>query len=255
MAAPAAEPQQDHIPPLAATGGTPIWQDTVGCDVTLEGCDIAGVKGANAVSVFAGSTLMLRDCRIHDSDGHGVLLCGNQATVERCDVYAHKLQGVRVESGGNLNMREGQVHACKPGITVAGKSQATVEGCTLFRNGYSDGGETYSQLWVGDDSTITVRRCTIRDGAPDGIAFRHKGGGTVEDCAIYNNDQDGVGIEEGSNPTIRRCRINRNKRKAIDVGRDCPAVVEDCDLTDNRRGAWGLPLFGVRDLCRNRNKE
>ena len=62
-------------------------------------------------------------------------------------------------------------------------------------------------------------------------------------------------IGEQTRTTIRRCHINRHKYNAITIKKDCTLVVEDCDLSDNGRGAWDLPLFGVRGLRRERNKE
>jgi hypothetical protein len=155
-------------------------------------------------------------------------------------------------------VRGGQIHHCQLALSINNKSQAIVEDCTLTHNGHASEeseSNTYAQVWAGHESEATLRRCTIRDGARDSIGLRYQSTGTVEECAIEGNARDGLWIGEQTRATIRRCRINRHKHNAITIKKDCTVVVEDCDLSGNERGAWDLPLFGVRGLRRERNEE
>lgn len=226
-----------------------------GGTITLEKCDVSGADGKSALHGVNGTIFTLRDCAIHDSGDQGIALHNSQATVDECRIHGHVYQGVRLEEGSSITIRGGQIYANKTvGLSVDSKSRAHIEGCTVFGNGFN-GDDHYSQIWIGHESASTLIRCTIRDGARDGIAFQYQSSGTVEGCAIYGNARDGIWIGEGSTPTIRRCQINRNAYNAITVKKDCPAVIEDCDLTQNPKGGWDVPLFGVRGLKRARNTE
>ena len=82
-----------------------------------------------------GGDPTVRDCKIHDNNGGGVVVYEGRGTVEGCDAFANKGAGVDIKQGGDPTVRRCRITGNTfQAVYVDENGRGTVEGCDLRGN-------------------------------------------------------------------------------------------------------------------------
>jgi F-box protein 11 len=184
-------------------------------------------------------TLEDRTIRGPEDGGHpGIYIARDRNPIIRRCVIRKGGIGIVVHTGGNIGTRED----CEIAAT------------------------RYDGMQMGDQSSLFVLRCRIRDTCTidslvatvrarpcAAVAIAGQSAPTLEECDIHRNQGAGVSVTENSKPVIRRCRISDHDTGMVMLdGSGGP--VEDCDLTGNAWGPWKLRLPARVRTYRHWNK-
>jgi parallel beta-helix repeat protein len=152
---------------------------------TFEGCDIMGM-----VHTKAQSQLVIRNCRIHESDYHGIHVADKSTClIENCEIVDASLCGIQVEAGARGVVMNSTISNCKQnGIYLVDGAKGVIEGCNIFENEFP--GIAVS----GSDPHISRNRIHHNERSGLVIAGKSEGNTLVEDNNIFANGKDGVMI-------------------------------------------------------------
>lgn len=102
----------------------------------------------------------MRRCKIHDGQNGGISVHDQgKGVFEDCEIFANKLAGVLVKTGGNPLMRRCKIHDRQQvGIYVYERGKGIFENCETFAN------ETYGLFIDNGADSVVWRRCKFRDG-------------------------------------------------------------------------------------------
>jgi len=238
------------------------------CIVTCETWSCIGIHNSTAQP-------LIQHCILRDGNSNGIMVYDQGAgVVEDCDIFANKLRGIEVRTGGKPLVRRCKMHhAQRAGIYVHDQGEGTFEDCDIFANegagvGVKTGGKPLvrrckihngqqSGIWVYDQGAGTfedcdifanklsaidvgtggkplVRRCKMHDAQEGGIWMYDQGEGTFEDCDIFANKLSGVQVQTGGRPLMRRCKMHDGQSSGIIVYDQGEGTFEDCDIFANK---------------------
>jgi parallel beta-helix repeat protein len=199
--------------------------------LALEQCDIASDNRLCVLIHGALADPSLWRCKIHSSNGVGVLIYGRaHGRLEECDIYEHAQAGIVVRSSANPTIRRCKIHHCaQDGIYVDQKGMGVIEECDISQNARAG-------IEIRRDSTPLLRHCTIHHQTEGyGIFICEHGEGIIEECDISQNARAGVAIVQNSTPLLRRCKIHRERQRGIFFSDQAQGVIERCEIVENAR--------------------
>jgi parallel beta-helix repeat protein len=192
------------------------------CDITSGSLSCVGIHGAE-------TNPTVRNCKIHDSEGSGVLVYEQgSGTIEGCDIFANKLAGVVIQEGADPTVRNCTIHdhADHHGVAVCERGKGTIEGCDIFAN-------ESTGIVIQEEGDPTIRNCKIHDGQEGGVLVCERGRGTIEGCDIFANNGPGVQISDGGDPTMGNCKIHDGQEGGVWVYERGRGTIEGCDIFAN----------------------
>ena len=164
-----------------------------------------------------------------------------QLLLDDCSISsgARACVGVTAENA-HPTLRQCRLTGSKSGISVSGRGQATLEGCSLSGNG-----DTGAAISGGGKATL--RGCRIAENGV-GLLFQEGSQGRVDDCDVTANRGHGVVLRTGANPTLENVRVFKNAAAGVEVKEDGQGLLVGCELFEN--GAAGLRIVGAAPASR-----
>lgn len=195
-------------------------------ELSLEECHVTS-DSLSCISIRGASTrATIKRCRIHDGKSTGIDLGDHaSAVIQDCEIISMVREGLLATEGTQPIITRSRILSCKDdGIHIHSGSKGRIDGCEIART-------MGAGVRIGQDSTITMQRTTLREDAY-GIVFQNDATGTVEDCVINACTKAQIGITNGAYPTLRRCKIQNGRESGIVVQNDGRAIIEECDIAN-----------------------
>ncbi len=177
----------------------------------LDDCEILARSSA-AVFLRNSAELVMRDCRIENPSGAGIVAIENASgLIEQTTLEQIGGSAIVMRSGANPTIRDCTITDARGnGVCGTDNARGTVQGCTISNTGSP-------AVAVEKQSTTQVLECTIRDTSDVGIFVTSSARPTITDCEISDTAGHGLLVGEGADPQVKGCRISRTRGNAIQV--------------------------------------
>ncbi|MFJ8949921.1 right-handed parallel beta-helix repeat-containing protein [Streptomyces sp. NPDC102381] len=195
----------------------------------FDGCEIVGAAWTAMLAGGTGS-LALRECRVSNAQGAGVVITSTvPTTVESCTFEHLGTSGLVLAEQGEARIRDCTVRDARGnGVLANGDSRGTVEDCDISST-------DKPSLALEQNSALTVTRTVVHD-TSTGVHLSTTGRTTLEDVRVTGASGNGIALAAGTDPVLRRCRVSRTRGNGILVTDRSRGTFEDC-WVDGARGA------------------
>lgn len=185
--------------------------DVVRGQVEIESCDISG-RGWAAVHARQQGSVVMRDCKISNSAGAGVVITSAvENVIEDCVVEDLETSAVVVAEQGRLHLCRSTLRNAKGnGLFVTGHASGRIEDCDIT-------GVAKPAVAVADDADPVLSRLKISEVGDTGILLSSRSRVVVEDCEIAGTAAYGVSLTDGADPLVRRCTVDNTGAAGIHV--------------------------------------
>ncbi|WP_194915245.1 right-handed parallel beta-helix repeat-containing protein [Catenulispora rubra] len=222
-------------------------------EAALDGCRVEGAAWT-AVLAHGAGTLALRECRIANRTGAGVVVASPGGTImEQTTIEDTGSSAIVVAEKGRLTATGCTVNRpAGNGICVNGQARAEIEDCVitgcekpalaveqnasavLSRVRVSEGRAL--DLYVTSRGTVDVRDCEFSGTTGQSV---HLAGGSepvLTGCVVTDPAQIGVYVTGGARPRLERCRV---VGAVIGIAADGASALmaSEVEVRDARRGA------------------
>ncbi|MFF3334490.1 right-handed parallel beta-helix repeat-containing protein [Streptomyces sp. NPDC002888] len=197
--------------------------DAVRGQAAMDGCEIVGSAWA-ALLARGGGSLALRDCRISNPRGAGVVVTSaTDSSVESCTIENLGTSGVVIGERGRITLRGCTIRDARGnGVLANGEAQGSVEECDISST-------DKPSIALEARSTTRVLRTVVHD-TSTGVHVSSQTRTTLEDVRVTNTTGVGIAVSGGSDPLLRRCRTARTKSHGLLVTERARGTFEDCWL-------------------------
>ncbi|MGW2013595.1 right-handed parallel beta-helix repeat-containing protein [Streptomyces sp. NPDC001927] len=256
--------------------------------LAMRDCEVVG-KGWTAVSASDSGSLALRNCRITNPDGAGIVVTSAQPSAVEDSVIEHLgTSAVVVVDQGRISVRgcrlrdargngilangeaRGSVEECeisstdKPAVALEGSSSVTVQDVTV--TGVTVGvyvtstsrtvlenvqvtDTTGHGMVVAAGADPVMRRCGTADTRGSGLLVTGKSRGTYEDCVFRTSAQAAVRVAESSGPVLTGTTVRDTEGVAVLLVDESVAEIDRLDVLD--AGGHGVSVrSGANPLLR-----
>ncbi|MFD3941802.1 right-handed parallel beta-helix repeat-containing protein [Streptomyces sp. NPDC058579] len=256
--------------------------------LAMRDCEVVG-KGWTAVSASDSGSLALRNCRITNPDGAGIVVTSAQPSAVEDSVIEHLgTSAVVVVDQGRISVRgcrlrdargngilangeaRGSVEDCeisstdKPAVALEGSSSVTVQDVTV--TGVTVGVYVTSNsrtvlenvqvtdttghgMVVASGADPVMRRCGTADTRGSGLLVTGKSRGTYEDCVFRTSAQAAVRVAESSGPVLTGTTVRDTEGVAVLLVDESVAEIDRLDVLD--AGGHGVSVrSGANPLLR-----
>jgi SpoVK/Ycf46/Vps4 family AAA+-type ATPase len=206
-------PSDDDVPVVDAFRG----------QAALDGCEIAGT-GWTAVLSRNGGSLAMRDCRVTNPAGAGIVdTSPEQSVIDNCVIE----------------------HLGSSAVVIGERARTTVRGCTLrdtrgngvLANGQARGSVEDCDISATDkpgialeqNSTTAVLRARLHD-LVTGVLVTSASRPELDGLEISDVSEHGILVSSGAEPVLRRCRVVRAKGSGLAVTGRARGTYEDCEF-------------------------
>ena len=164
----------------------------------LEGCDITS-RGTACVLLHDTADPVLRDNRIHDGGGYGVLVSsGATGMLERNEIFSNAGAGIGIGHCGDPTLRDNTVRDNrKSGVVVFEGGHGTLEGNKIL-------GNAFAGVLVSGEGAPTVLKNRIGGNGWQAIAVFERGRGTFEGNDLRANTLGAWDIAPGHADRVQR---------------------------------------------------
>jgi len=197
------------------------------------------------VMLVSGAEPILRNCKIHDGDLHGVTIWdGATGSLEGCTITGMKGAGVYVEdSDGHPLLRDCKVRDCQgSGVVFTNRARGTLIDCELTGN---KGANLLSRA-----AEVNLIRCRILAGTDLGVVARTSGQITLSDCEVRDHPDNSVLIGEAVGAILTRCQVSGGKKFGLTIVDKARVTLNECDISGHTNhdvivfGEGGLMIRG-----------
>jgi parallel beta-helix repeat protein len=145
--------------------------------------------------------------------------------VEKCVFSGGEYSGVRVSTGGHLEIKESKLHGNEYGMYIA----LAIEACNIIN-------------------------CEIFDNKCHGIYVTDKALNVrVENCRVYQNDRNGISVDDASSAFISSNEIFENEWHGIATLCNGRCTVSRNKIYGNKSGGVQVvPVYSKKDKCLRR---
>ncbi|MFH8931078.1 right-handed parallel beta-helix repeat-containing protein [Streptomyces pristinaespiralis] len=191
--------------------------------VAMEGCEITG-SAWTAMLTRGGGSLALRDCRVSNPGGAGIVATSEvESSVESCTIEHLGTTGVVIGERGRITLRGCTIRNARGnGVLANGEAQGSVEECDISST-------DKPAIALEGNSTTQVLRTVVHD-TSTGIMLNSQARTVLEDVRVTGTTGVGIAVTGGSDPVLRRCRTARTKGHGLLVGDRSRGTFEDCWL-------------------------
>ncbi len=201
--------------------------DVTGGSLTLEGCEVTAAARAAIETRGAAAAVFMRDGRVRNSAGAGVVICdGAGGTFERTVIEHVSSDGVAISSGADPAFRDCTIRDVQgTGLVASDNARGVVQGCEITRI-------TGPAVVFSQNSSTRMSSAWIHDTWDVGVLVTSAARPLLEDCEIRDTGSHGVVLCEEADPVIRRCSISRPAGQGIRVIGRSRGAFSDCTVTD-----------------------
>ncbi|MEU8767472.1 right-handed parallel beta-helix repeat-containing protein [Streptomyces griseus] len=195
----------------------------------FDGCEIVGAAWTAMLAGGTGS-LALRDCRVSNPQGAGIVVTSNTpTTVESCTLEHLGTSGFVLAEQGEARIRDCTVRGARGnGLLANGEARGTVEDCDVSST-------DKPSIALEGDSAVSVVRTVVHD-TSTGVHLSSTGRTTLEDVRVTGASGNGIALAQGTDPVLRRCRVSRVRGHGVVVTDRARGTFEDC-WVDGAQGA------------------
>ncbi|MFJ2434745.1 right-handed parallel beta-helix repeat-containing protein [Streptomyces anulatus] len=171
-------------------------------ELAMDRCDIHGSAWA-ALYAREGGSLGLRQCRISNSAGAGVVSTSTaDSLLETCVVEHLGTSALVAGERGRITARFSELRDTKGnGVLTNGRAHVLLEDCAISATGKPG-------VAVEEESSVRMVRGTVRKAAV-GVFVNTTGPVVLEDVAVSDTTGHGFVLGGGSSPTLTRCDTER----------------------------------------------
>ncbi|MFE7453905.1 right-handed parallel beta-helix repeat-containing protein [Streptomyces griseus] len=195
----------------------------------FDGCEIVGAAWTAMLAGGTGS-LALRDCRVSNPQGAGIVVTSTTpTTVESCTLEHLGTSGFVLAEQGEARIRDCTVRGARGnGLLANGEARGTVEDCDVSST-------DKPSIALEGDSAVSVVRTVVHD-TSTGVHLSSTGRTTLEDVRVTGASGNGIALAQGTDPVVRRCRVSRVRGHGVVVTDRARGTFEDC-WVDGAQGA------------------
>ncbi|MGW5067700.1 right-handed parallel beta-helix repeat-containing protein [Streptomyces cyaneofuscatus] len=195
----------------------------------FDGCEIVGAAWTTMLAGGTGS-LALRDCRVSNPQGAGVVVTSTTpTTVESCTLEHLGTSGIVLAEQGEARIRDCTVRGARGnGLLANGETRGTVEDCDISST-------DKPSIALEENSALSVVRTVVHD-TSTGVHLSSSGRTTLEDVRVTGASGNGIALAGGTDPVLRRCRVSRARGHGVVVTDRARGTFEDC-WVDGAQGA------------------
>ncbi|GGX86100.1 right-handed parallel beta-helix repeat-containing protein [Streptomyces minutiscleroticus] len=187
----------------------------------LDGCEVIGSAWTAMLAGGTGS-LALRDCRVSNPQGAGIVVTSTTpTTVESCTLEHLGTSGLVIAEQGDARVRGCTVRDARGnGLLANGEARGTVEDCDISST-------DKPSLALEQNSSLSVVRTVVHD-TSTGVHLSSAGRTTLEDVRVTGASGNGIALAAGTDPVLRRCRVSRTRGHGVVVTDRARGTFEDC---------------------------
>ncbi|MEU0305778.1 right-handed parallel beta-helix repeat-containing protein [Streptomyces cyaneofuscatus] len=195
----------------------------------FDGCEIVGAAWTAMLAGGTGS-LALRDCRVSNPQGAGIVVTSTTpTTVESCTLEHLGTSGIVLAEQGEARIRDCTVRGARGnGLLANGETRGTVEDCDISST-------DKPSIALEENSAVSVVRTVVHD-TSTGVHLSSSGRTTLEDVRVTGASGNGIALAKGTDPVLRRCRVSRVRGHGVVVTDRARGTFEDC-WVDGAQGA------------------
>ncbi|MFE7370866.1 right-handed parallel beta-helix repeat-containing protein [Streptomyces anulatus] len=195
----------------------------------FDGCEIVGAAWTAMLAGGTGS-LALRDCRVSNPQGAGVVVTSTTpTTVESCTLEHLGTSGIVLAEQGEARVRDCTVRGARGnGLLANGETRGTVEDCDISST-------DKPSIALEENAAVSVVRTVVHD-TSTGVHLSTGGRSVLEDVRVTGASGNGIVLAAGTDPVLRRCRVSRARGHGLFVTDRARGTFEDC-WVDGAQGA------------------
>ncbi|MFE4654268.1 right-handed parallel beta-helix repeat-containing protein [Streptomyces sp. NPDC056707] len=189
--------------------------------VAMDGCEVIG-NAWTAVLSSTGGSLALRNCRITNPVGAGIVETSSTGSViEDCVIEHLGTSALVAGDQGRLTVRGCRLRDARGnGILANGDARGSVEDCEISST-------DKPAIALEGSSTITVLR-TAAHGVTVGAYLTSSSRTLLEDVQVSDTTGHGIVVAAGADPVLRRCGTTNTKGSGLFVTGRSRGTFEDC---------------------------
>ncbi|MGW7365242.1 right-handed parallel beta-helix repeat-containing protein [Streptomyces sp. NPDC054841] len=197
----------------------------------FDGCEVVGAAWTAMLAGGTGS-LALRDCRVSNPQGAGIVVTSTTpTTVESCTLEHLGTSGLVLSEQGEARIRGCTVRDARGnGLLANGEARGTVEDCDISST-------DKPSIALEQNCALSVIRTVVHD-TSTGVHLSSAGRTTLEDVRVTGASGNGIALARGADPVLRRCRVSRTRGHGMLVTDRARGTFEDCWVD----GAQGVAL-------------
>ncbi|MFJ9458469.1 right-handed parallel beta-helix repeat-containing protein [Kitasatospora sp. NPDC101447] len=204
--------------------------------VLLEDCTVSATRGHGLV-LAGGTDPLVRRCRTVRTRGHGIHVTGrSRGRFEECEVSAAETTGILVdESSSPALTRTAVADSAGAGVELTGESAAEFD--RLEVRGAAGPGVS-----VRDGANPLLRRLDVAEVRGHGVEVLREGRGRLESCVLSATGQAALHVADGGNTQVGGTTLRGGPPAAgpgkatavtgVEVGPGGVASLRDCDIAE-----------------------
>ncbi|MER5891079.1 right-handed parallel beta-helix repeat-containing protein [Streptomyces sp. NPDC001941] len=195
----------------------------------LDGCEVVGAAWTAMLAGGTGS-LALRDCRVSNPQGAGVVVTSTTpTTLESCTLEHLGTSGLVISEQGEARVRDCTIRDARGnGVLANGDARGSLEDCDISST-------DKPSLALEQNCSVSVVRTVVHD-TSTGVHLSSSGRTTLDDVRVTGASGNGIALAAGTDPVLRRCRVSRARGHAVLVTDRARGTFEDC-WADGAQGA------------------
>ncbi|MCL7429406.1 right-handed parallel beta-helix repeat-containing protein [Streptomyces sp. YS415] len=211
---------QDDLPVVDAARG----------EVALDGCTVIG-SGWTALLARDTGFLALRDCRITNPAGAGVVITApTSSVVENCEIEHLGTSAVVVTERGRAGIRGSRMRAAQGnGVLCNGEAETHIAHCDISAT-------EKPSLALEDRALTTVEHTVVHDTAV-GVLITSGTRQTLREVTVLDTTGAALVLSSGTDPILSRCRTERTGDSALVITERSRGTFEDCSFTASQAPA------------------
>ncbi|MER5936909.1 right-handed parallel beta-helix repeat-containing protein [Streptomyces sp. NPDC001928] len=193
--------------------------------VAMDGCTVVG-SGWTAVLARESGSVAMRDCRVSNPEGAGVVDTAPTESVIADCLFEHLGTSAVVLGEQARTM----VRGCRirdtqgNGVLANGEAQGRVEDCDI------SGNEKPAIALEGRCATRVVRT-TVHDTSV-GVYVTSSARPVLEEVTVADTTGPGIVLSQGADPELLRCRTARTKGNGLAVTERSRGTLDGCEFDD-----------------------
>ncbi|MFE6281211.1 right-handed parallel beta-helix repeat-containing protein [Streptomyces sp. NPDC057877] len=189
--------------------------------VALDGCTVAG-SGWTALLARDSGSLAMRDCRVTNPDGAGIVdTTDTGSVIADCVIENLGTTGVVISEQGRTTVRDCRIRDARGnGVLANGEARGVVEDCEV------SGTEKPAVALEGSSGT-RVRRVRVH-GAAVGVYVTSDSRPVLEEVTVTGGTGPGFVVASGSDPEVLRCLASHTKGTGLTVSERSRGTFREC---------------------------
>ncbi|MGW2562311.1 right-handed parallel beta-helix repeat-containing protein [Streptomyces sp. NPDC001514] len=211
--------------------------------LAMDGCTIHGT-GWTAILARQTGSLALRNCRVQNRDGAGIVdTSATGSVVEDCVLENLGTSGVVLGEQSRATVRNCRIRDARGnGLLANGEAQGAFEDCEIS-------GSVKPGLALEGNSSTSVSRVRVRD-VPVGVLVTSAARPLLEHVQVSAATGPAFVLSSGADALLRYCGVERTKGMGLFVNERSRGTIEECDFSGTRQAAIKIVDNSVPVLSR-----